>query len=1000
VSNVPTNLIPTTVTGLPEYTGSSTLGYLPYVVEGRTYKVQFSNIAAVGAVPSSRTIATGTGLTGGGDLSADRTIAIANGGVGTAQLAASGVSAGVYGSGTLVPVLTVDATGRVTSATTAAVSVSGFVPTSRSVIAGTGLTGGGALTSDVTLNVNFSSSTPQALGTATAGVSTAAARGDHVHPAVNLADTSQTQGALPLGRGGTGDALSPVAGAVVYSTGTRFALTALGLPGQVLMSDGANAPQWATVSGIGTVTSVNVSGGTTGLTFSGGPVTAAGTITMAGTLAVGNGGTGLTTLAANFVPKGNGTAAFSASQIFDDGTNVGIGTASPGTKLDVNGTTRSGNFRVNAGGTVTGAGMWGIDTILAFNTGSTERMRIDSVGNVGIGTASAANKLVVSNAGANGFEFDPATGILQTYNRATSLYTGLLAYALEQRFFTGTSPTEKMRITSGGELCVGRTSSLNTGVLSVLGTGTQAITTQVTVDGNSLIQGYNSSTGLAFQVLGTGQGYYAGNLGIGTTSPAARIHTNGGAGGINGVFESNTAADTRIEFRNNATRAGYLYWDANEVRLLADPTRSLTSYTNGVERMRIDNAGNVGIGTTSPTLLFQVGSRGGMSSSGIFQWGSALTGNNRGVLSWDTNTAIIGTPQNLVFCANTETTERMRLDSSGNLGVGTSPDARLWVLSPSGASLRIGFNATSVNYYDAATQIFRGSNGGTELMRLTSTGRLGIGASSPEATLVVAGTAGSIAGAGLAVSETSTGNSARLRIVQSAGFVTYDATYSTGGNQQVWSNAGVERMRLTEAGLVGIGTAAPQNLLHLESASPVIRLRDTDAAAGVYSTISGDNTTGSILISADSANAAASSAIAFLVDGSERARISSVGDVGIGTSSPAVYTGYTTLDIDNATNGGLLNIKKAGTTVGYLNGASGMLLLAQSNDLKLTATGATSTMQLSTNATERMRVKANGQVRFIPLAAAPGSPEAGDVYYDSTTNKLRCYNGTTWNDLF
>lgn len=45
----------------------------------------------------------------------------------------------------------------------------------------------------------------------------------------------------------------------------------------------------------------------------------------------------------------------------------------------------------------------------------------------------------------------------------------------------------------------------------------------------------------------------------------------------------------------------------------------------------------------------------------------------------------------------------------------------------------------------------------------------------------------------------------------------------------------------------------------------------------------------------------------------------------------------------------------------------------------------------STSGGERMRVKANGQVRFIPLAAAPGSPELGDVYYDSGTNKLRVY---------
>lgn len=45
---------------------------------------------------------------------------------------------------------------------------------------------------------------------------------------------------------------------------------------------------------VGSVTSVNVSGGTTGLTASGGPITTAGTITLAGTLAVANGGTGIT----------------------------------------------------------------------------------------------------------------------------------------------------------------------------------------------------------------------------------------------------------------------------------------------------------------------------------------------------------------------------------------------------------------------------------------------------------------------------------------------------------------------------------------------------------------------------------------------------------------------------------------------------------------------------------------------------------------------------------
>jgi hypothetical protein len=64
--------------------------------------------------------------------------------------------------------------------------------------------------------------------------------------------------------------------------------------GKVLtVNAGATDVEWTT-NGAGTVTSVDVSGGTTGLTTSGGPITSSGTVTLAGTLAVANGGTGAT----------------------------------------------------------------------------------------------------------------------------------------------------------------------------------------------------------------------------------------------------------------------------------------------------------------------------------------------------------------------------------------------------------------------------------------------------------------------------------------------------------------------------------------------------------------------------------------------------------------------------------------------------------------------------------------------------------------------------------
>jgi len=100
-------------------------------------------------------------------------------------------------------------------------------------------------------------------------------------------------------------AISPpyTAGAVAYGTGTGITLSAAGTVGQVLTSNGAGVPTFNTLAG-GGVTSF--SGASTGLT----PATATtGAVSLAGTLAVGSGGTSLTTLTANNVILGNGTSA-------------------------------------------------------------------------------------------------------------------------------------------------------------------------------------------------------------------------------------------------------------------------------------------------------------------------------------------------------------------------------------------------------------------------------------------------------------------------------------------------------------------------------------------------------------------------------------------------------------------------------------------------------------------------------------------------------------------
>ena len=356
MSSVPTNLIPTRMTSLPEYTGASTLGYLPYVIEGNTYKVQFTNIAAVGAVPSTRQINTGSGLGGGGDLSANRTLYILPAGVDDSMLTTTGVTAATYGSAENVPVFTVNAQGRVTGVTDTPIVLSNYVPTSRTITAGAGLSGGGNLSANRSFAVNFSSTTPEPLGPGSPGVSTVAAREDHVHPAVDLSDTTETQGVLPLSRGGTGNSLSPVVGAVLYSSSSELYLTpTAGNVGDILVSGGGVSPPfWQAPIGGGTVTSINLTAGT-GISVSGGPITTSGSIAVVNTApdqVVTLTGAGLATVTGtypNFTITSSGGTGTVSSVAASGGTTGLTFTGSP---ITTSGTlTLGGTLAVANGGT-------------------------------------------------------------------------------------------------------------------------------------------------------------------------------------------------------------------------------------------------------------------------------------------------------------------------------------------------------------------------------------------------------------------------------------------------------------------------------------------------------------------------------------------------------------------------------------------------------------------------------------------------------------------------
>ena len=161
---------------------------------------------------------------------------------------------------------------------------------------------------------------------------------------------SAVTGTLAVANGGTGQT-SYTDGQLLIgnSTGNTLTKASLTAGSGVTITPGAGSIQIAfTGPGAGSVTSVDVSGGTTGLTTSGGPVTSAGTVTLAGTLNVANGGTGATSLTANNVILGNGT---SAVQVVAPGSSGNVLTSNGTTWAS---TTPAAGFSTSANNTFTG----------------------------------------------------------------------------------------------------------------------------------------------------------------------------------------------------------------------------------------------------------------------------------------------------------------------------------------------------------------------------------------------------------------------------------------------------------------------------------------------------------------------------------------------------------------------------------------------------------------------------------------------------------------------
>jgi hypothetical protein len=229
-------------------------------------------------------------------------------------------------------------------------------------------------------------------------------------------------GTLNTTSGGTGLTSYTAGDLPYYVSGTALSKLGIGTAGQVLTSTGS-APQWSTLSGVAVTT---ISFGTTGLT----PNSAtSGAVTVAGTLVVGNGGTGLTSLTVGRIPFGDGTNPFNNSaNLFFDSTNtrLGVGTASPAVTASLVGVDA---MLIPKG--ATGDRPTGVAGYLRFNTTSNEFEGYNgsawaSVGGAAISndTTTASNIYPLSAAATSGtastlytsnakFLYKPSTGELQ-----------------------------------------------------------------------------------------------------------------------------------------------------------------------------------------------------------------------------------------------------------------------------------------------------------------------------------------------------------------------------------------------------------------------------------------------------------------------------------------------------------------------------------------------------------------------------------------------------------
>jgi len=382
------------------------------------------------------------------------------------------------------------------------------------------------------------------------------------------AGTITLGGTLAIANGGTG---ATTAGAAL----TALLPSQTGNNGRVLSTDGTTA-SWIAPPAAG-VTSVQASGGTTGMTFSGGPITSSGTLTMAGTLAIANGGTGATT-AANainaLVPSQTGN---SGRYLTTNGTVVSWSAAAPGTVTSVQGSGGTTGLTFS-GGPITTTGTLTLGGTLAVANGGT-----------GSTTQSGAiNNLLPAQSGQGG-------KVLTTDGSAVSWTTASAGTVTSVAIDPSTTGLTFAGgpITSSGTFTVG-------GTLAVANGGTGATTANSAL--NALLPSQTGNSGRVLSTNGTDASWIAAATGtvtsVAVSGGTTGLTTSGGPVTTSGTI---TLAGT-LALANGGTGATTQAGAANAV---------LPSQTGNSGRYLTTNGTNVSWSAAAPGTVTSVQASGG-----------------------------------------------------------------------------------------------------------------------------------------------------------------------------------------------------------------------------------------------------------------------------------------------------------------------------------------------------------------------------------------------------